>query len=597
MIEIYYNPLDINCKSVLGAVGVGVPFTITVSAPNLQRLSVCFHQDNGNNFAVEMTKNQNTFTCSLTFQEKGLYFYNFQSNGVIFGKGDNYLAQEGVEDCFQLSIYIADYTTPDWIKGGLIYQIFPDRFCRGDNTFCVKDRNIHENWNELPVWEPNELGEITNDDFFGGNIKGITEQLDYLKSLNVSAIYLNPINKAKSNHRYDVGDYMVIDQMLGSNEDFINLCNKAKNLGIRVILDGVYNHTGDDSRYFNRYGNYNEVGAYQSRNSVYHNWYNFYDYPNGYNSWWGFKTLPALNKENKVFRHFITGEGGVLTHYLDYGASGYRLDVVDELPDSFVKEIRKAVKSRSADNLLIGEVWEDATNKIAYGVRREYFLGEELDSIMNYPLRSGILHFLLKKDSSLFVQTINDMADHFPTQALHTLMNILGTHDTPRLLTVLAGLTANTREEMAVLQIPEYLIGVAIERFKKAILMQFTVYGVPSIYYGDELGMQGYKDPFNRQTFNKDNKIVEINDFIKKVSDIRYNYNHLFKSGLLKFEYVDSDIVVYSRTVEDESIYIGINCSNSEYQINFNGSLKELLTETTYQDEYILKPNDICVLI
>ena len=197
-----------------------------------------------------------------------------------------------------------------------------------------------------------------------------------------------------SNHRYNTADYRKIDPLLGTEEDFINLCREAKKRGIRIILDGVFSHTGSDSIYFNKNSRYNSAGAFNTPESPYKNWFQFLKYPDVYKSWWGFTSLPELDKNNPDYINFICGEDGILRHWLRLGASGYRLDVADELPDSFIARVREAVKAEGEENLLIGEVWEDASNKLAYGVRRKYFLGDELDSVMNYPFKEAILDLL-----------------------------------------------------------------------------------------------------------------------------------------------------------------------------------------------------------
>ena len=460
----------------------------------------------------------------------GLYFYYFiLENGIKVGLSENYLGEEtNNPTLFQLTSYKKGYKTPSFIKGGLIYQIFPDRFCRKEKHKNMPPYKVlHENWNDLPIFEPNVNGKIINNDFFGGDFLGIASKLNYLKALGVNTIYLNPIFKAYSNHRYDTGDYMQVDELLGTEQDFEFLVNKANQKGIKIILDGVFNHTGDDSIYFNKYGRYGKDGAYINPKSKYRNWFNFTNYPTEYQSWWGITTLPAVNKNNKYYSNYICGKNGVLKKWLKKGVAGYRLDVVDELPENFVKEIRKSVKSLNQNAIVIGEVWEDASNKIAYGVRRKYFQGRELDSVMNYPLKNAIINFVLTGDEKQLSYTIKEQIDHYPKMVLDCLMNMLSTHDTFRILSALSGVNINgkTKKELSTLEIPLNIREEVINRLKIATLLQYTLYGVPSIYYGDEVGMQGYTDPLNRKTFPWGNENKDILRWYKKLGNIRKKYN------------------------------------------------------------------------
>ena len=252
-------------------------------------------------------------------------------------------------------------------------------------------------------------------------------------------IYLNPISKSFSSHRYDTGDYKSPDPMLGTMADFTALCDAAHAKGIKVILDGVYSHTGSDSLYFNRKGSFPGIGAYQSKSSPYAGWYTFHSWPNRYESWWGFDTLPTVQKMHPDFvEYIITGEDSVVAHWLRAGADGFRLDVVDELPDEFVLLLKRRIREIKPDALLMGEVWEDASNKEAYGHRRRYFVDGELDSVMNYPFRTAIMNFVRKMDGGEQLKnTVMSIAENYPPQVLSCCMTLLGSHDTPRILTAL----------------------------------------------------------------------------------------------------------------------------------------------------------------
>ena len=311
--------------------------------------------------------------------QQGHVFYG-NNEKRLGGLGEMYYQKP--QSLFQITVYSPDYQTPEWWRNSVCYQIFCDRFANGneDGAFLgSRDDIIRHNWDDVPLYNEKQFGgKYLSNDFFGGNLKGIEKKLDYLAELGVGAVYLNPIFKAYSNHKYDTGDYMQIDEMFGTEEDFSRLCQKAEEHGIKIVLDGVFNHTGSDSRYFNKEGRYDSLGAYQSQDSPYYDWYTFSHWNDVYESWWGMLTLPQANKKCESYRDYILrNEDSVVKHWLKAGASGWRLDVVDELPGFFVKTLRREVKKQNPDAVIIGEVWEDASNKCSYGEEREYFLGGE----------------------------------------------------------------------------------------------------------------------------------------------------------------------------------------------------------------------------
>ena len=518
---------------------------------------------------------------------------------MVIGLDDKFEGSLYSENWFQLTVYDKDYSVPKWLYGGVIYQIFPDRFCRGEqNKTISKDKVLHDNWLDTPVYTPNEKGKIVNNDFFGGDFKGIISKIPYLKSLGVTAIYLNPIFKAFSNHRYDTGNYMEIDPLLGTEEDFKNLISSCEKAGIKIILDGVFNHTGDDSIYFNKYGNYPSLGAYQSNKSPYYKWYDFIDYPEDYNSWWGILTLPCVNENNKDFINYITGIDGVIEHYTKLGVGGWRLDVVDELPAKFVRKIRKAVKRNCKNATIIGEVWEDASNKIAYGVRREYFQGKELDSVMNYPLKNAILNFVKSKDCALLSYTIKEQIDHYPKKVLDNLMNILSTHDTVRLITALCGadMTGKTKGEMSETVIPENLMPEAEFSVKVASLLQYTLCGVPSVYYGDEIGMQGYADPLNRRCYPWGNENHELLRWYAFLGKLRADYD-AFSVGDYSEIYLKGGVVVFSRKATKSEVLVAINISGNQIALEFEGALTSLISGKKFNDRIDLYGKSFDLLV
>lgn len=448
----------------------------------------------------------------FTPSEAGIYWYAFHlevalGSGWLVRQADGTAAYSPNVDGprWQLTCYEAGFTTPDWLAGGILYQIFPDRFAfSGEPKEGVpSDRVMHTEWAEQPEWRPDQNGRVWNNDFFGGDLKGIEQKLDYLQSLGVTCIYLNPIFESHSNHRYDTADYSRIDPLLGDESDFASLAAAAKERGIRVMLDGVFSHTGADSVYFNRERRYAGAGAHNSLVSPYSDWYHFRRWPNEYDSWWGFDTLPEVDELSPAFMQYINGEGGIVSRWLGAGASGWRLDVADELPDGFLDALRRRVKATDPDALVLGEVWEDASTKESYGHRRRYLLGRQLDSVMNYPFRDAILCFLLGGSGDGFIRDVWTVVENYPPQTLRLLMNHIGTHDTERALTLLGGEPScgRGRAWQAQQRLGDEDRALALRRLRLATLLQFALPGVPCIYYGDEVGMEGYRDPFNRGTY------------------------------------------------------------------------------------------------
>ncbi len=530
---------------------------------------------------IPMQRDGNRFKLSLKFHQIGLYFYYFLIGGKVFECGrfrDGVISNDSHIRAWQITVYDEAYHTPDWMKGGVMYQIFPDRFYRSGNYPIAKNKVLRGDWGGLPNYRPNEYGKVLNNDFFGGNLNGINKKLDYLKELGVTVIYLNPIFEAYSNHRYDTGDYMKIDPLLGTTADFDKLTEEASRRGIRIILDAVLNHTGDDSRYFNRYGHYKDsVGAYQSPNSPFFSWYNFRNYPESYDSWWGIETLPAVNEASPSYQEFIFGEDGVLKNWLRHGISGYRLDVADELPDFFLQKLRTAVKDEKSDAVVIGEVWEDASNKIAYSERRQYLQGKELDSVMNYPLKDAIISYVQSGNATQLRETIYMLIDNYPKETLDCLMNILGTHDTPRILTVFGGKTCANKDEMAVTFLSQKEKIAARKKLMMAAVLQFTLPGIPCIFYGDENATEGYQDPFCRRCFDWTHTDEELTSFYKKLGAIRASLPQ-FRDGEYDELFADSSCIVYERRTGEGVVYVYVNNSQGEYCIDLNGVYYEHLS-------------------
>ena len=470
--------------------------------------------------------------CDFQVPAAGLYFYHFSletGRGAVGlfrapnGGGKSTLAGAGAP--WQITAYSPELKTPDWLAGGVIYQIFPDRlYSSGTPKSAVPaDRRMHAAWTEEPEWRPDEKGEITNSDYFGGDLRGIEEKLPYLSALGVTCIYLNPIFEAHSNHRYNTADYEKIDPLLGNEADFVSLCRTARRSGIRILLDGVFSHTGSDSVYFNSLGRYAPDGACQSRQSPYAGWYEFTSWPGVYKCWWGIKTLPNVRETEPTFNAFINGPAGVVRKWLALGAAGWRLDVADELPDAFLDALHEAARAEKGDALVLGEVWEDASNKAAYGQRRRYLLGGQLDSVMNYPYRAAILGYLTGRPAEEAMEVFLSVVENYPPQALRLLMNHIGTHDTERALTLLGGMALDGRgrawQSSARLSPEER--GLALLRLRLAAAVQFTLPGVPCIYYGDEAGLEGCRDPFNRRTFPWGREDRELTEWYRALGGIR----------------------------------------------------------------------------
>lgn len=516
--------------------------------------------------------------CEFTPENVGIYWYSFKLGTA---EGPRYVVPGDVDHkssierspgrSWQLTCYKKGFKTPDWPVGGVMYQIFPDRFYNSgeEKNITRKDLTIMDDWYSLPQWWPNENGEITNTDFFGGDLKGITQKLDYLEDLGVTCIYLNPIVEAYSNHRYDTGDYSKVDPMLGTEEDFIELCAEAKKRGIHVINDGVYSHTGSDSIYFNRSGRYGEGGAFRDKESPYYSWYKFNEWPLNYNSWWGFYTLPEVNETSPEFNEYINGENGIVRKWMRDGNSGWRLDVADELPDEFLENLRKSVKEENPDAIVIGEVWEDASNKESYGARRKFLLGDQLDSVMNYVFRNAILDFIRGTDAKYVMDTIMSVVENYPRPVLRVLMNLLSTHDTERAITMLAGESLNGRDrawQANTRMTPEqYKRGVRL--MKLAVAIQFTLPGFPCVYYGDEAGMQGYRDPFNRCGYPWGKENQELVQWHKDLGNLRKSCSALWDGDIVPV-LNQGRLLSYIRCDGNTALYCAFNSGFTDITID-----------------------------
>lgn len=542
------------------------------------------------------------WTVQFSLDHTGLFFYYFSITSRtgsfrLFKQGEDTNMESG--DYWQLSCIPADFTTPDWAKGAVIYQIFPDRFYKSgkcDLTGKLEPYTIHKDWNEDIEWQPTPEGKVLNNDFFGGNFKGIADKMDYIASMGVNIIYLNPISKSFSSHRYDTGDYKVPDPMLGTEADFVALCRAAHNHGIKIILDGVYSHTGSNSLYFDKEKTFGGKGAYCSQKSPFFSWYQFRNYPESYKSWWDFDTLPTVNKMDPSFiSYIITDEDSVVAHWLKLGADGFRLDVVDELPNEFVAMLKKRIREIKPDALLIGEVWEDASNKIAYQTRKRYFVDGVLDSVMNYPFRTAIINFVRGYDDGRNLKNaVLTIAENYPPQVFSCNMNMLGTHDTARILTALVDDFEGDRQACSTRHLSRSLYLTAQERLMMAAFLQYTLPGSPCLYYGDEAGMEGFKDPFNRRTYPWGHENAEILAHYRNLGKLRKNT--ALRSGDISFFQASEHQIGFSRSFEGKTVRCYLNCSGENWDIPSGKILYGHLIHTLAPDWLSLSPMGFCIV-
>ncbi len=537
-------------------------------------------------------------------QDSGLLYYKFRicvGNAVYYTNSINnidFSLTRNEQASFRMLVYSPDFTTPRWAYGSTMYHIFVDRFYKGEKDIpCREDAEKNDNWESgIPQYAPYPGAHLENNEFFGGTLWGIAQKLDYLAELGVTTIYLSPIFKAYSNHKYDTGDYLEVDEMFGGNEAFANLIKQAKTRSMKIVLDGVFNHTGDNSRYFDKYRKYGKTGAYSNRDSEYRNWYHFHP-DNTYESWWGITILPKLNHANENCRRFFTGKGGVIEKYINEGIGGWRLDVADELSDDFLDELRETAKSADHDAIIIGEVWENAADKVAYSKRRRYFRGRQLDSVMNYPFKNALIEYINSGDCEILYNELVDIYSSYPTAVSNVLMNLLGTHDTERILTVLSDddPMGKNIDEIAHSRLTPEQKKIAIQRLKVASTIQYTVYGFPSVFYGDEVGIEGYGDPFCRKPFPWHNINRELHEHYKKLGRIR-NENPVFAGGAFEITEHNGGLLSYKRYNTDNEILVYTNAGDTAEIIHLNGTYTDLLTGKIHSKETALQQMSALIL-
>ena len=542
---------------------------------------------------------------------KGLYYWEIlllRGKETLFVNSINQVDFElfyHSENRFRLLCYDEGAKKPEWMYGRTMYQIFPDRFAKGSIETPAREDAVMSESFDAPItqYAKNVGDHLENNLFFGGSLWGIAEKLDYIQSLGVGVIYLNPIFEAYSNHKYDTGDYETVDAMLGGREALEFLIEEAHKRDIKIVLDGVFNHTGSDSKYFNAKGKYNTVGACDSQGSRYYSWYNFTNYPTDYESWWGIKIHPRLCHYNENCRRYFTGRDGIGERYIKMGIDGWRLDVADELSDEFLDEFRDAVRGASdGDAVIIGEVWENAADKISYGKRRKYFADNQLDGVMNYPLRSALIGFLSFGDARGLYDTLTELYASYPEHNVHCLMNILGTHDTERIITRLASdlgecepIDLMSNDEKAALKLSDKAYERAKKMLKLASTLQFTVYGVPSIYYGDEAGLDGAGDPFCRRTYPWGREDEELLSHYRRLGEIRRNEKTLALGDFRAFM-IGERAIGFERRLGGETLLVLASREENTIDLALDGEYVDLMSGKIYKNSVSVAPDTAVVL-
>ena len=574
-IGLYYDSWDNTFKNPFGAVQINTEVEFRISyeptiMKKIQRIEIeLFYNDK--KYFIEMDFDREYYNITRRFKEIGLYFYRFvvYIDNKRYFLAPEYLATGGLailyddEKCpsYQLTVHGEIEKVPEFYSEGIVYQIFVDRFANGNEKgmpLSLKPNSyLYSSWEDLPTYIKETNGKILRWDFYGGNLKGVINKLDYLEELGVTCIYLNPIFLARSCHKYDTADYSLIDPMFGDEKIFKELIEEAKKRNIYIILDGVFSHTGSDSIYFNKYNTYDTVGAYQSRDSIYYDWFQFKKYPNQYDAWWGIGDLPNVYEMEPSYLDYITGENGIIAKWMKLGIKGFRLDVADELPEEFIRILRKRMKSIDKDSVLLGEVWEDATNKISYGERRQYMLGQSLDSVTAYPYRRTLFNFINREiTAKTFFNICTMFKENYPKEYYKSALKMIGSHDVQRAMTELGN----------------------EKKFLLAVTLQLLFLGPAHIYYADEVGIPGGKDPDNRATYPWDDyehlgfryqykdgnprKNVHILDYYKKILQIRKSEN-VIRKGEVNYIVLSSRVIAYKRHDDKDEIFVIANSSEN----------------------------------
>lgn len=652
--ELYYNSRSTDYKEPYGALADNETTTFKIkTGDDVTSVQLVVQGDNGVKY-VDLTKGKNNmWSGKYKATEIGIYKYFFLvSNGEdtkVYGDDDTYFGEgkggePGTVKPYEVNVYKSDYKTPDWMKNGIMYQIFPDRFFNGDtsNDYAqtigrgTTKYTFPTDWYSMPdspvADKDTSDGEWSND-LFGGDLKGIEEKLDYLQSLGVSIVYINPINASISNHRYDISDYEAVDAILGNLDDFTSLIKAANKRDMKIILDGVFNHVSDDSAYFDRYGKYKEagkpLGAYQYWSRVYDimnekgisqeeavkaaeaefkaegitdftysEWFKIYNEKAGdhyrYEGWNGFDSMPIIQaldgSELNVkswAKDIISDEDSITNLWLDRGTSGWRLDVADEVSDETWRAFRDAVKEAGEDNVVIGEIWTDAS---------KYLLGDMYDSVMNYRFRGSVLGYVGgSKTADLTMNELEKMREQYPEEAFQAMMNLVGSHDKPRVLSALDGVDDGDQSRH---------VGEASESARSKMnlipFFQMTYPGTPTIYYGDELGMVGAADPDNRRGMIWGKGDKELVERYATLAAVRNAYSALRTGDINPISTGNDAVIAYERFNKDNEILVLMNNSSKSQKVTIdlkNIDAKELYNALSEKSTYKIEDGKITVKV
>ena len=509
------------------------------------------------------------------------YYFSYKCDGFRrFIKENDVLGPEGImhEEMYKMSV---NFKAPDWAKGRMMYHIFIDRFNRGSSEpmKVMPRRHIHKDWNE-PIVVCGDENNIWNNDFYGGDIKGIINKLDYIESLGVEILYLSPIVYSQSTHRYDASDYEVVDPYAGTMEDLKELCDEAHKRGMKVVLDAVFNHTGSDSKYFNRYQNKEWIEKEQDRGAYYggrkySKFYKSHRGPDGmtyYHYWWGFDTLPVCNGDAKEWQEYITGKGGVIDLWFNQGVDGLRLDVADELTDYYIELIRKAVHRNKKDGFILGEVWENPM----YMGRGYIENGIGMDTVMNYNFVKALIRYFRYGEADELARKIRECVNTYPTDTMNTAMNFTSTHDMTRGINLWDPSIFNyhgkwpwnlLNEDHNVAQ--AYKLSVEqYEEAKKvyeAYVFFMTFYpGILSIFAGDEMGVQGIGNLDNRKPMPWDNMDEELLEFFREMGTIRKEETFMYDAAI-RVRDINVNYAVFERIKDEDRMLVIVNRTGEEH--------------------------------
>ena len=575
MFEVKYDSRDISFKKPFGAVKQTEKIEFNIETSEVCSVELIIKSKSGfESFDMEYAGEENNiYRYRIEFdtsQYSGSVYYYFRithnDNVYYYVRNDKLsslgelcsekpdfdncigLTDDNIVDTFYcVNVYNHEYSVPEWFKTGISYHIFVDRFNNDDSTL----ENVNKDLTEV----------------YGGNLKGIINKLDYLQELGITIIYLSPIFEADGAHKYNIGDYESIASDFGDIDTFKELITEIKKRNMHLILDGVFNHSGSDSRYFNKENSYDSIGAYQSKDSEYYGWYIFEEYPDGYKCWRGIDTLPEYNQKNEdLIDYLFYNKNSVLNKWLNLGIDGWRLDAADLLEDESIKHIYKVTKENNPNSVIIGELWNNATTFVNEDnkVVKSYMCGNELESVTNYPFHGMIIDYSKGEFTPrTFAKKAYSLIEDYPSEYYSSLWNFTGTHDVPRLLTLLDG---------------------DIDALKMCAALIMTSPGVPMIYYGDEAGLSGDGDPENRKPFPWTSMNMDIYNHFRELISIRSDSEALKKGSIHFIE--NDDFLIYERSFEDESVFVVMNNSDSKvFNINLisdNIKLEDIQSNEIY---------------